>query len=246
MFRLRLVEQPMPTGSKDTQVLLEWLIDSGGSVSDVAQALDLRVPHASLALSQLRESGDVIRDDDTGIRGAIHQISDKGRARLELDAVACLEKYVREIPENMDAVVLDSNGPMLLLGYANKTPPSLIQLPIDPHDLDGDGNLDIINGQSIGTPKTPNLCCNLNFFEPEHAFVLWGDGSGKFEYGKRTELEILNEQLQQLIPHFQKTWDDILDFSKANMTLFSGEYRPDNHISYRGTTVVFTIYLFWM
>ena len=28
MFRLRLVEQPMPTGSKDTQVLLEWLIDS--------------------------------------------------------------------------------------------------------------------------------------------------------------------------------------------------------------------------
>ena len=60
-------------------------------------------------------------------------------------------------------------------------------------DLDGDGNLDIINGQSIGTPKTPNLCCNLNFFEPEHAFVLWGDGSGKFEYGKRTELEILND-----------------------------------------------------
>ena len=28
MFRLRLVEQPMPTGSKDTQVLLEWLMDS--------------------------------------------------------------------------------------------------------------------------------------------------------------------------------------------------------------------------
>ncbi len=28
MFRLRLVELPMPTGSKDTQVLLEWLIDS--------------------------------------------------------------------------------------------------------------------------------------------------------------------------------------------------------------------------
>ena len=55
--------------------ILEWLIDSGGSVSDVAQALDLRVPHASLALSQLRESGDVIRDDDTGIRGAIHRIS---------------------------------------------------------------------------------------------------------------------------------------------------------------------------
>jgi DNA-binding Lrp family transcriptional regulator len=28
MFRLRLVEHPMPTGSKDTDTLLEWLIDS--------------------------------------------------------------------------------------------------------------------------------------------------------------------------------------------------------------------------
>ncbi len=72
--------------------ILEWLIDAGGSVSDIAQALDLRVPHASLALSQLRDSGDVVRDDDTGIRGAIHRISEKGRQRLELDAVACLEK----------------------------------------------------------------------------------------------------------------------------------------------------------
>ena len=60
-------------------------------------------------------------------------------------------------------------------------------------DLDGDGNLDIINGRSIGTPKPPNLCCNVNFFEPEHAFVLWGDGSGKFDYENRTELEILND-----------------------------------------------------
>lgn len=28
MFRLKLIEQPMPTGSKDTDTLLEWLIDS--------------------------------------------------------------------------------------------------------------------------------------------------------------------------------------------------------------------------
>ena len=28
MFRIKLVEQPMPTGSKDTDTLLEWLIDS--------------------------------------------------------------------------------------------------------------------------------------------------------------------------------------------------------------------------
>ncbi len=121
--------------------ILEWLIDSGGSVSDVAQALDLRMPHASLALSQLRESGDIIRDDQTGIRGAIHRITAKGRERLELDAIACLERYVGEIPEGKDAIVLDSNGPMLLLGYVNNAPPSLLPLPFDPSDYDSNGEL---------------------------------------------------------------------------------------------------------
>ena len=129
--------------------ILEWLIDAGGSVSDIAQALDLRMPHASLALSQLRELGDVIRDDGTGIRGAVHRISDKGRERLESDAVACLEKYVNEIPENMDTIVLDSNGPMLLLGYANKTPSSLIQLPADVSDMGDDGNFDSIGNIGV-------------------------------------------------------------------------------------------------
>ena len=137
--------------------ILEWLIDAGGSVSDIAQALDLRVPHASLALSQLRDSGDVVRDDETGIRGAIHRISEKGRQRLELDAVACLEKYVREIPDNMDAIVLDSNGPMLLLGYANKTPPSLIQLPVDPSDFDDNGDLISIGNAGVRWATIRNI-----------------------------------------------------------------------------------------
>ena len=32
MFRLRLVELPMPTGSRDPDVLLAWLLDSMGLV----------------------------------------------------------------------------------------------------------------------------------------------------------------------------------------------------------------------
>ena len=59
-------------------------------------------------------------------------------------------------------------------------------------DLDGDGNLDIINGSSIGT-FNPAFSYDVKFFEPEHAFVLWGDGSGKFDYENKTELEILND-----------------------------------------------------
>ena len=137
--------------------ILEWLIDSGGSVSDIAQALDLRMPHASLALSQLRELGDVTRDDGTGIRGAVHRISEKGRERLESDAVVCLERYVSQIPENMDTIVLDSNGPMLLLGYANKTPPSLIQLPLEASSIDEEGNFNSIGNTGVRWATIRNI-----------------------------------------------------------------------------------------
>ena len=53
-------------------------------------------------------------------------------------------------------------------------------------------SLDIINGSSIGT-FNPAFSYDVKFFEPEHAFVLWGDGSGKFDYENKTELEILND-----------------------------------------------------
>ena len=137
--------------------VLEWLIDSGGSVSDVAQALDLRMPHASLALSQLRQSGDISRDDQTGIRGAIHRITAKGRERLEQDAVACLTMYMDKIPEGKDAVILDSNGPMLLLGYVNKRPSTLLPLPFDPLDYDSNGELISIGNRGVRWATVRNI-----------------------------------------------------------------------------------------
>jgi hypothetical protein len=137
--------------------VLEWLIDSGGSVSDIAQALDLRMPHASLALSQLRDSGDISRDDQTGIRGAIHRITAKGRERLEQDAMACLERHVGEIPRNRDAIILDSNGPMLLIGYVNKKPSTLLALPFDPLDYDSNGDLISIGNIGVRWATVRNI-----------------------------------------------------------------------------------------
>lgn len=137
--------------------VLEWLIDSGGSVSDIAQALDLRMPHASLALSQLRDSGDIRRDDQTGIRGAIHRITARGRQRLEQDAEACLETYISEIPEGKDAIVLDSNGPMLLLGYVNSKPSTLLPLPFDPLDYDSSGDLVSIGNAGVRWATVRNI-----------------------------------------------------------------------------------------
>ena len=137
--------------------ILEWLIDTGGSVSDVAQALDLRMPHASLALRQLRESRDIIRDDQTGIRGSIHRITAKGRERLEQDSVACLNNYVTNIPDDRDAIILDSNGPMLLLGYVNSMPSSLLPLPFDPSDYDSEGELNSIGNIGVRWATVRNI-----------------------------------------------------------------------------------------
>ena len=39
MFSLRLVERPMPTGSRDPDVLLDWLLDSMGLVRRRADQL---------------------------------------------------------------------------------------------------------------------------------------------------------------------------------------------------------------
>ena len=36
--------------------ILDWLADGGGTVTEVSQALNIRVPHASAALKKLREN----------------------------------------------------------------------------------------------------------------------------------------------------------------------------------------------
>ena len=40
--------------------ILDWLADGGGTVTEVSQALALRVPHTSAALKKLRDSGYVV------------------------------------------------------------------------------------------------------------------------------------------------------------------------------------------
>ena len=77
--------------------VLDWLADGGGTVTEVSQALLIRVPHASAALKQLRESGDVVRDD-ASLRGSRYRLSSKGLNRLEADGLARLNELVRWPP----------------------------------------------------------------------------------------------------------------------------------------------------
>lgn len=109
--------------------VLNWLLDGGGTVSEIAESLELRMPHASLALRQLRERKEVSRDEQGSIRGAIHRLNEAGRMRLSEDAVARARTLITEIPQQADAIVLSQDGPQLLLGYVKNPNSRLLSLP---------------------------------------------------------------------------------------------------------------------
>ena len=114
--------------------ILNFLFDAGGSVSQISKSLGIRTPHVSLALTQLRNSGFVHRDDSIGLRGAMHKITDLGRKRLEEDSIALLQNHLSEIDDSYDAIVLDSRGSNLVLCYMKNPPDSLICLPNNPYE----------------------------------------------------------------------------------------------------------------
>ena len=109
--------------------ILDWLADGGGTVSDISEQLKLRMPHVSLALRQLRDSGDVVREDQSGIRGAVHRLTTAGIERLQQDSLHRIKKYVKEIPVSGEIILLSRDDSTLLLGYVNEPPSPLIHLP---------------------------------------------------------------------------------------------------------------------
>ena len=122
--------------------ILDWLADGGGTVSDISEQLELRMPHVSLALRKLRESGDVVREDQSGIRGAVHRMTSAGSDRLQQDSLYRIKKYIKLIPSNGEMILLSRDGSTLLLGYVNGPQSPLIQLPEDANSLDSSPNGD--------------------------------------------------------------------------------------------------------
>ena len=71
-----------------------------------------------------------------------------------------------------------------------------------------------------------------------------GENTDKSNFNE-LEMTLLNEQLQEIIPLFTNSWKESLDISNSKLSLYSGQYKSDNRISYRETYIVFTIYLYF-
>ena len=125
--------------SRSQRRILRWLIDYSGSLTDISNSLNIRTPHTSLALSELRKRNLVYRDDSDGIRGAVHSITEYGREILEQDRLGLYKKYSANLEADFDGIVLESKDAELLLCYQKNTPISLVSLPLDPFSDDFDG-----------------------------------------------------------------------------------------------------------
>ena len=98
-------------------------------MSQASNSLGIAMPHASLAMRNLREAGEVQRDDGASIRGAVHRLTERGAQRLLMDLVGRLRKHTRQIPEGKNAVVLSSDGTSIVLGILQSPESRLFQLP---------------------------------------------------------------------------------------------------------------------
>ena len=109
--------------------ILDWLLDGGGTVSQASNALGIAMPHASLAMRQLRELGEVHREEGVSIRGAIHRLTPSGAEHLLRDLVERVRKHVDSVPVGMNAVVLSNDHSSVVLGVLSTPSSRLISLP---------------------------------------------------------------------------------------------------------------------
>ncbi len=97
MFRIRLVEQPMPTGSKDPDVLLAWLLDSmglvrsrteGATVDEEQGAIHRMVRHTLLEEPLKGWDNSAISEfsglSQTGVHNQMHKLREVGLISSQL------------------------------------------------------------------------------------------------------------------------------------------------------------------
>lgn len=122
--------------------ILAWLRQGPATVSDIAEQFAMRMPHASLACRQLRDSGLVVRDESGGLRNAPMYLSQAGRDRLRENGVAKLKQHAHRFDRKSAACVLQADASDVLIGYVEPPESPLVFVPqsTDFSDQSSSGN----------------------------------------------------------------------------------------------------------
>jgi len=241
-----------PIRSRTHRKILHCLMDGPATVSDLAQWSNMKLPHMSLGCKQLREMGQIQRDDVTGIRKAPHRLTQLGVERVRSDMVHhMLKSKFGMFPSKFDAVIIKIEGSKVLIGYTKQPKNHLHFIPNKGYEQ-GDnpsntskgnagGTWISIHGSRIGwynatdgtstSPETPAKGTLIEFQHPEKKIGLaWGN--------------IIRESHESHLS--EKTWfnskydeSETLDFSLGDYYLGKIDHEIPFQI-HRGTHAIIT------
>ena len=125
--------------------MLDHLADGGGTVSEIALAVGLRLPHASAELKRMRQEGLIASDAEEGSRGGRQHLTASGWSRLAEDEMARMHGFLEgDKPPDKVGCLLARDGPQLLLAYTKEPTSPLIPLPRTPR-------IPSVDGQELST-----------------------------------------------------------------------------------------------
>ncbi len=123
--------------------LLDRLTDGGDTVSNLARATGLRIPHASAELRRMRNDGLISSDEEAGSRGARINLTRLGWESIRSDELSRARDVLPLPNQSNQYCLLARDGSNLLLGMltANKSPLILIpDRPVPVSNIDGNSS----------------------------------------------------------------------------------------------------------
>jgi len=129
------IEEPLPPSkirSRNKRRILGFLAEGRSTVSEIASATGIRVPHASAEIRRLRNATLVDSDMPAGSRGAKLHLTESGWSAIKSDELALASEAVPISRDEGNYCILFRDGPNLLLGLLAQPSSPLVPIPDRP------------------------------------------------------------------------------------------------------------------
>ena len=126
--------RPIKIRSRNKRRILRYLAERSSTVSEVAIATGIRVPHASAEIRRLRNDALLDSDMPSGSRGGRLHLTENGWGVLKSDELAMASEAKTISMEERGYCILFRDGPSLLTGINR-----IARLPIVAHSRQATG-----------------------------------------------------------------------------------------------------------